>query len=123
MMNINEMTTQEKSEKLYSLVGWKKEWADFNSMILLDSNGKGVGHGLMKPSVPMPNLYDEKNMALAWRVLNWAEAYSQLHATGDFYDGWMQLLPECLFLLAPTDAQTAWLDKILELAIEAGMIE
>jgi hypothetical protein len=61
-----------------------------------------------------------KNMALAWRALNWADrTFSHLHTDYD------QCALETLGVhsgMLPAEAQAAWLDKILELAIEAGMI-
>jgi hypothetical protein len=67
--------------------------------------GQHVGH---------LDLYAPENMALAWRVLNWA---------------WNDLVINFWFKhmdfgrIPPTEAQAAWLDKILELAIETGLIE
>lgn len=66
-----------------------------------------------------PNLYIPVNMALAWRVLNWAtmEPTAQLAQVARWFliGGGMSLLP--------TQAQRAWLDKIISLAIEAGMVD
>ena len=81
------------------------------------------------------NLYDLTNMALAWRVLNWA-LEKAAHITEPFsliFDKWYfgfffgeergdefyKILPT----LEPAQAQAAWLDKILELAIEGGLVE
>lgn len=70
--------------------------------------------------VPL-NLYDPANMALAWRVLNWANATRFGGGTTlDQWKWWHDFIAD-LRLLRASDAQMAWLDKILQLAIEAGM--
>lgn len=83
-------------------------------------------------------LYHPAFMALAWRVLNWAlDKFQQIekgllpHSNMPFtYDmKWRQsvvgkaTLERALFTMPPAEAQHAWLDKILELANEAGMLE
>ena len=60
------------------------------------------------------SLYDPANMALAWRVLNWAGEVFELTIFWSVSD---------LFESPPAVAQRAWLDKILELATGAGMVE
>ena len=62
-------------------------------------------------------------MALAWRVLNWATdidgPWTFAIAKGDFeLEGWLFSNP----IWKKADAQRLWLDKILELAIEAGIV-
>ena len=79
------------------------------------------------------NLYDPANMALAWKCLNWAierddsvsfrtwggeTKRESFGFTLNQYLGHM-----VLGALPPADAQRLWLNKILELAIEAGLIE
>jgi hypothetical protein len=56
-------------------------------------------------------------MALAWRVLNWAHETALCR---DYADGVGKILH---FWSSPAGAQRAWLDKILELALEAGLAE
>lgn len=69
-------------------------------------------------------------MAWAWRVLNWAAenqttikgAYiANLRVKDEMYD-WL-LYDGNIWDMPPADAQTLWLDKILSLAIEAGLVE
>ena len=76
------------------------------------------------------NLYDSANMPLAWRVLNWftgedreidKESIKKLPAFLAF-DSWWTAKDNFLYQLSPVDAQRAWLDKILELAIDAGLV-
>lgn len=126
-MNIETMIEQEKSIALFDLMKWRKEWADIHSMVLLDSDGRGVGYRLMKSGEEMPNLYDADNMALAWRVLNWASEKNSIYPK---FMGWwfrqdsdLDMLGGYLFDISPIDAQRAWLDKVLSLAIEANLIE
>ena len=126
-MNIETMTEQKKSIALFDLMKWRKEWADIHSMVLLDSDGRGVGYRLMKSGEEMPNLYDADNMALAWRVLNWASEKNSIYPK---FMGWwfrqdsdLDMLGGYLFDISPIDAQRAWLDKVLSLAIEANLIE
>lgn len=64
------------------------------------------------------NLYEPKNMALAWRVLNWADESSSFGL--EFEDFWKEFH---LWAEPPGVAQREWLDKILTLAIEAGFVE
>lgn len=126
-MNIETMTEQKKSIALFDLMKWRKEWADIHSMVLLDSDARGVGYRLMKSGEEMPNLYDADNMALAWRVLNWASEKNSIYPK---FMGWwfrqdsdLDMLGGYLFDISPIDAQRAWLDKVLSLAIEANLIE
>ncbi len=70
-------------------------------------------------------------MALAWRVLNWAAtrddeiddyAYPYTLAQGvEFlFDTDLEIEDQ---LWAKPNAQRAWLDRILSLALEAGLVE
>jgi hypothetical protein len=96
--------------------------ADGNDLGLRPPLGGGVEKKQVElTSSNLPNLFDPAKMALAWRVLNWAEDYAHDTST-KLHLGWMGFLPESLFQMKPADAQRAWLDKILELAIEAGMV-
>lgn len=79
------------------------------------------------------NLYEPANMALAWRVLNWATTQSvtvkaQKGGGDDIWqEPWTTFIDDEIngkyeiYMMTPADAQRAWLDKILTLAIEAGM--
>ena len=127
-MNISKLSDEQKTDMFAYLCGWRKVWADNNSMVLLDANGRGVGYRLMRSGEALPNLYDVQNMALAWLVLNWASSNKSLHPEErdemqykmqewlTYHVGWLDILP-------PADAQRLWLDKILELAIEAGLVD
>ena len=131
------MNDLEKSEKLVRLCGWSiasvergAGFYDFYHHVLLDENKAEIiptvkfGGGTQPRAIELSprkqlNLYDPANMALAWRVLNWAilEQTAQLAhiATWLAIGGFMSMPPEI--------AQRIWIDKVFELAIEAGMID
>jgi len=89
------------------------------------------------------DFYHPSVMSLAWRVLNWAQQQECFDAgrhdlTGFTFnltliDSWIgrmigqknmgRLDSPSLFDLPPADAQRLWLDKILFLVIEAGLVE
>lgn len=71
------------------------------------------------------NLYDPANMALAWRVLNWAGMTQFFEDFSKWANARMDLTQIVVNGqdLPPDRAQKSWLDKILALAIEAGMVE
>ena len=78
------------------------------------------------------NLYKPAQMALAWRVLNWAmdeESSFALFQGQKFFRWWNDISisgasNRNLLVQPPADAQRLWLDKILELvAIEAVIVE
>lgn len=81
-----------------------------------------IGGWDRKYGVYLRSFYDPANMPMAWRVLNWAN--NTAFGTGklDGYPWWHNFVAD-MRLLPPAAAQRAWLDKILELAIEAGLIE
>lgn len=82
-----------------------------------------------------PNLYDPANMALAWRVLNWAATQTKTvkaqKGGGDesWQESWATFIDDAIngnldmYSMPPAAAQRAWLDGILGLAIEAGMVD
>jgi hypothetical protein len=112
---MNDMSDQEKSVLLAKAMGTTQ----FRQY---DDGGDYIGNLIPPPA----NLYDPANMALAWRVLNWGMASDTLwKRLADWWlyrdtpstDGWYTMT------LPPAEAQRAWLDKVLELAIEADLIE
>lgn len=113
-MGINEMSDQEKSIMLARLCGWDVEYSPDN--VIIRSTTEVFRVTLMSPNY----LYNTKWMFLAWRVLNWAHAQT----TGYFEDHPLLLMLHNVDeTLPPAEAQRLWLDKILELAIEAGMVK
>ena len=136
------LSDQEKKDRansalLAQAMGWKVENVPVKPLdpdtwfhrLIVDAAGNDVGldplgTGNVKRDVPLRlNLYAPANMALAWRVLNWAWK----HADDD-----MELKPALSWLSEidqvicydddPAPAQRLWLDKILELAIAAEII-
>ena len=125
-MDLTKLTDQEKSVMLARAMGWSVRHDAHNPDLSHVCNERGlkeysqyynrVGHN---PWSIMTNLYDPANMALAWRVLNWAFDVSPYFLPPYWYRDHWEEYPG----LAPADAQRAWLDKILALAIEAGIVE
>jgi len=135
----------EASVMLARLCGWLTTDNAFHNYRPPGSEGGSVNHKKGYPAIsifkPIPNglgcrtLYDPANMALAWRVLNWAvktvDQKKEQAMNGGGMDSWMYWHEGHFELrgimlsgqeLPPAEAQHAWLDKILQLAIEAGMI-
>jgi hypothetical protein len=125
-MNINELDTDEKSVMLARLVNWvlkfEQEAAATESHYSVWQQGNFVG------VCRNGDLYDPQNMALAWRVLNWACANLKDTNTKGFWCGAQVELREFILYsefetMEPGEAQRAWLDKTLSLAIDAGLIQ
>jgi hypothetical protein len=116
-MNISEMDTKEKSRLIVELTKEHIGWS-------ITNNPPATGYIIRLPDNSWTDdIYHTQHMALAWRVL--AAATTKLQqdiAITDFIAWWRYRLP-FLFALPPAEAQAAWLDKILELAIEAGMVQ
>lgn len=119
-MNISEMTPREKSDRLCVLAGFHLPH-ESSATYPEEWKMKTIAH---EAPPNHPDLYDEKNMELAWRVLNWA---LRVHTDSKHFDSFFIMRDELRLALKNlwgTDfAQTAWLDRILRLAIDAGMIE
>ena len=134
MMNISEMSDQEKSVMLARLCGWtlvRREWKgalklgwhnNENELLASPCSVDLSLWGEDLESMTCPNLYYPTNMALAWRVSNFI--YSEFFNGEDWCDGYFTWWHEVdWYKYTPAAAQRAWLDKILELAIEAGMVK
>jgi len=116
-------STIEKSAMLMKAMGWHQE--------------EGVERGWIPDihdaecdEVELPSLYElygewpidlyqPVTMALAWRVLNWAWLIDDI--IKPFVD-WPGASPGLMFAQNPKIVQAAWLDKVLELAIAAGLV-
>ena len=121
-MNVTKLSDPEKSVMLAQLCGWKLEPLRPGVYRLFDRGGQRIDNISSKGIVgivDMPDLYKLCNMALAWRVAHLAS----LSMIADDFSSWwiVDMLPE--WHKSPAEAQRAWLDKILELAFEAGMVE
>jgi len=107
------LSDEQKSVMLAKAMGWQ----------VVEHNKRRctIGHiGERIGVIDYPfNLYAPANFALAWKVLNWATEYGRKN-NEEMVLWWMDVL---LCNYPPADAQRLWLDKILELAIEAGLVE
>ena len=114
-MDISEMSDQEKSVLLAKAMEWEVD----QSYIVLPNDDNSNTRFLLS------DLY-EAPMSVAWRVLNWAWLVHD-NESGMYslkWTEWFSDIEDCVdFSMPPADAQRLWLDKILELAIEAGIIE
>ena len=123
MKNLSELSDEQKSVMLARLCGWKYKkrgilgnswWAE-DDLIYDECYDQSEARLL--------DLYDTKNMSLAWRVLNWAmDSNLSAREKADIMALFYVDKPFALEM-SPAEAQCAWLDKILSLAIEAGMLE
>lgn len=126
MSDISKLEMSEKSEMLVEVMGWQKVWASMSDMVLLDGKGRGLGYHTMRSGEPMPNIYLHENMPLAWACMRWLcirdeeiPSIAGWTIADEFMTWWEDAK---LYNLFSHEAQKRWLDKILELAIEAGLI-
>ena len=118
--------TREKSVMLVKAMGWEMVEATDQTFewIVYDAEGVKIGSRLIiSLDTPWPDLYAPENMALAWRVLQWAMSCETFEVCNSFVTWWYREESITLAMMSPAEAQAAWLDKILELAIEAGLVE
>lgn len=132
---MSELSDEQKSVMLAKAMGWREAptGRGFRPEIE-DADGRQVYPLNEAWDSIWPDLYLPEHMSLAWRVLNWATSndsqiyfrlvdwlYDSAESIPDGYKtggaNWFRL-----FMRQPDEAQRAWLDKILELAIEAGLV-
>ena len=114
-MRIDDLSDQEKTVMLARLCGWGASTAlggtSYESIFIYTQDNERC-----------VNLYDPANMALAWRVLN--HVWSYQHLSDNQIVTWSYVIGYAIDgSTPPADAQRTWLDMILSLAIEAGMVE
>ena len=141
---MNELSDEQKSVMLAKAMGWEPTPVPVPDVPLLVMFKTNSGESLYSTSVlcqmslddfwerHMPNLYHPQHMSLAWRVLNWAIWPDDLSprideyrtVKGEIERWWFNPKPGSLApcYVSPAAAQRMWLDKILELAIEAGLV-
>lgn len=123
------MTDEEKSAMLARAMGWQQ--CDYTGKAYADTawvneNGLYIWYDDPYECTPTFNLYHVANMVWAWSAIEWITAppktlkQSEDMLNTKFAHWWDS---ENLWACNAADAQRAWLDKILELAIEAGLIE
>lgn len=132
-MNINRLTTQQKSVMLGKLMGWIRPAGEgYRPGLWVIDTGHGHvfdGHfWTVEPkSLSFFDLYTSE-MGMVWHVVNWAmRQNSPLHSkdsaeTADLLSGLHYVIRQSVDK-DHDEAQAAWLDKILSLAIEAGLVE
>lgn len=125
-MDIKDFTDIEKSVILAKLCGWEVREEDTRAGIRIWIKASNYRHATT-------DLYKPEFMALAWQVLNWAWykiiTVRNSKNTLTHMDSMMFYITEfCmgnddLFAMASEEAQRRWLDEILKLSIEQGLIE
>lgn len=144
---MDKLSDKQKSLMLANAMGWKPTPEPEPGIPMLVMFETGDGERLYSTSVLcqtsledfwdryMPCLYYPQNMSLAWRVLNWAIWGDDLSPSprideyrtikSEIERWWFHPKPGSLApcYLPPADAQRMWLNKILELVIEAGLVD
>jgi hypothetical protein len=114
-------SSQEKSLLLACLMGWQCVYAaDGVCAVIGGREYVGTSTAFWYTETgPHIDFYEAENMALAWKIMTRAlELDSQLKA--DFGAWWQS---QTLYQVKlPQMAQRLWLDKILELAIQAELL-
>jgi hypothetical protein len=125
MIDISNLTDQEKSVLLVKVMGKYEDVAVLQVVdALVDGDRKDYWkhNGIVEQ---IPDLYNPAYMAKAWRVLNWAWLQTKtLHEKRA--EEWIAKIDQVLmdyWCEGGDRAQRAWLDKIVELCIEAGSIK
>ena len=108
-MELDKMPDQEKSVMLAKAMGW--EYNDHWKVLTVDNSDFWYREF---------NLYAPENMALAWRVHGWAMDNEVQKIALPYRGWWIQERP---WLWLIDGAQREYLDQILALCIEAGIIE
>ncbi len=113
-------TEKSKSVKLQKLTGWYTVEVGKGHYRLSNENGSWLSYKEWASTwastkerlwLQAPNLYDPMDMALAWEVLNWVVA--QHNEASQRFSLWWE--DKQLWELPINEAQTMWLDKVLEL--------
>lgn len=134
-MNINELTPVKKSVMLAGLIPeWEVvlvwSWGDAWMVRVKDTEETLLTINMARSGLSLYSVDDRGNplfMPLAWRVLNWADktlnriTYRLPMTYGDVFQLWWE--ESTVFDMPPAEAQVAWLDKVLQLAIEAGLVQ
>ena len=125
MNEIDDLKDHENSVLLAKAIGWKIVNSDRIEGLQFVYDIDEVQVHVTRDARFLPNdpfnLYAPAHMALAWRVLNWAEDLDM--STPSLNWKLFEYPLRTLACESPGDAQRLWLDKILALAIEAGLVE
>ncbi len=115
-MNIKDPTDYEKSAMLAKIRGWHVTRGKFTTTIRKHADGTP----LLRFLDSSDGLYDPINMALAFELHLWRLSQEDHNDPEDMpYHIWW----DYNVIWMGKNAQRLWLDKILELAIEAELVE
>ena len=130
LSDIGKLSKQKKSAMLARVMGWELQLATIGEprYAVVDENGKRLAGSLYFSVVDgmgpveayenlCPKLYSEPNMALAKKVIEWG--YGNIEA----FQVWLHKPGSAIAVLVGAGGFPYALDKILLLAIEAGIIE
>jgi hypothetical protein len=119
-MDISEMGGRDKSAALIKAMGWQ---AENSQRRVIDHAGEAVDPFLIswttKSGEMWINFYRPINMALAWQVHEWGMKTPGKINGLVYVLWWKDRRP---YQWDIPNAQRRWLDKVLELAIEAGLV-
>lgn len=120
------MNDEEKSVLLAKLCGWIRPAGDeyLEGLWIIETPHPmwTICYWREEPTeLPGLNFYDSKYMSIAWEIMNWA--LTNFNIPNHFFQLREIANGMNIFTLSPFQAQCTWLDKILELAIEAKMIQ
>ena len=115
MMDISKMSDERKSVLLARAMGWEVFVTHDVTVFIPPEGLSAEEHD--RGIIGYVDFYDPTNMALAWRAIGvMVDKHTEIWDA--FFDWWdLEIDP------GHESAQRLWLDKILELAIEAGIIE
>lgn len=115
-----------KSEKLAKLCGWKLA-LNFATAAWWDEDGELVYRVEIYPGIHRPlNLYDPANVSQVWRVLNWAENDLGGTANRSAFINWFYSRGHDAPIWPAVSLEEfirLCLDKVLQLAEEAGLLK
>ncbi len=131
-MGIESLNEQQKSVLLAKVMNWVQQVKSYGDESVVAIGGQTVAtvdtdlipdEGLPELYF-MPNLYDPANMALAWECHLWM-LKREIDALNPFKTQKQPYMKWCKdgFPWIFKTAQQIWLDRVLELAIAAGLVE
>jgi hypothetical protein len=114
-------STQEKSLLLARLLGWRCVYAADSTCAVMQGRAMvGISSAYWyTEDGPHLDFYEAENMALAWRIMT-SLVEKEAHIKIEFQRWWCS--QELYLLKSPKMVQKLWLDRILQLALEAELI-
>lgn len=118
---MTDMTDQEKSVMMAKAMGWDVEWNKYGLGCVIDGNNNPISGTIDELDEGiLSDLYESRNMALAWWVKRWMHEEDDRCMVTTFTD-WYRRHAVRLSRMDDADAQRIWLDKIHELIIEGAV--